>query len=230
MLLLRLSGHSGAGKSRLTDALPNYGIKCPRSVLYTSRLAREGEVHGNDYYFLSRSAIKAFKKEDFYVGPVLEMLQAVDLNQLEQDLKKSDLVIIEIFHTLWPGLKKHITKRIGDDLRTVSVFMTAIDPDFLHSLPSDEARAQHIRDEVSNILSARGKDDTTTINKRSDSAVQEILAAIGHDGIKQYRKVFHSAPEGPDGDDEWTREEEPTGRARKVLDDFIVFVREFRSE
>jgi guanylate kinase len=89
MLLLRLSGHSGAGKSRLTAALPNLGVTCPRTVLYTSRLARPGEVHGQDYYFLSYGAINALPSSDFFVGPVREMLQGVDLSQLESDLKSN---------------------------------------------------------------------------------------------------------------------------------------------
>ncbi|MBM3798239.1 MAG: hypothetical protein FJW31_30330 [Acidobacteria bacterium] len=55
MRLLRLSGHSGAGKSRLIRALPRLGMKCPRAVIYTSRPPRPGEVHGVDYYFLSSS-------------------------------------------------------------------------------------------------------------------------------------------------------------------------------
>ncbi len=82
-MLLRLSGHSGAGKSRLTAALPQFGITCPRAILYTSRSPRDGEVHGKDYYFLSRGAIAALPRSDFYVSPVREMLQAVDLSQLE---------------------------------------------------------------------------------------------------------------------------------------------------
>ena len=122
MLLLRLSGHSGAGKSRLTAALPRFGVTCPRAVVYTSRLSREGEAHGRDYYFLSRAAINALPREDFYVGPVREMLQAVDFDQLELDLKANDLVLVEIFHTLWPGLEKRIKDRIGNELRTASIW------------------------------------------------------------------------------------------------------------
>jgi guanylate kinase len=57
MLLLRLSGHSGAGKSRLIAALPHHGITCPRAVLYTSREQRVGEIDGRDYHFRSRAFI-----------------------------------------------------------------------------------------------------------------------------------------------------------------------------
>jgi len=40
------------------------------------------------------------------------MLQAVDLSQLEIDLGSSDLVIVEIFAGLWPGLLRRIEERM----------------------------------------------------------------------------------------------------------------------
>src|SRR5436305_295791 len=95
MMLLRLSGHSGAGKSRVTAALSRFGVTCPRAVLYTSRAARDGEIHGRDYYFLSRGAIAALPRSDFYMGSVREMLQAVDLSQLEIELQSNRLVLVE---------------------------------------------------------------------------------------------------------------------------------------
>ena len=223
MLLIGLSGHSGAGKSRLTAALPEFGLSCPRVVLYTSRRPRVGEMHGRDYYFLSRGAIAAFPETDFFVGPVREMLQAVDLAQLEADLLSNDIVLVEIFHALWPGLKERIKERLGDELRMASVFMTAINPAHLLSLPDDETRADHIRREVEGILVHRKKDPPAKIPPRAESAVKEIMIAIRPDS--PYDKVFHSAPEGPDGEDEWTCKDGPINQARQVLFEFIEFVR-----
>ena len=54
MLLIRLSGHSCAGKTRLVNALPKYGITLPRVLRYTSRAPRPEEIEGEDYFFLSR--------------------------------------------------------------------------------------------------------------------------------------------------------------------------------
>jgi len=225
MMLLRLSGHSGAGKSRLTAALPKYGISCPRAILYTSRQAREGEVHGRDYYFLSRGAIAVLPKNDFLVGPVRDMLQAADLSQLEADLKANNLVLVEIFHGLWPELEIRIRERLGDRLRTASVFVTAVDPDLLRKMPDDKTRAEYIQGEVVKILRWRNKDTPNKIQSRARSAVDEILSAMGPDGINLYDKMFYSAPEGPDGQDEWTRESQPIGRAKQVLMEFIEFVK-----
>jgi energy-coupling factor transporter ATP-binding protein EcfA2 len=225
MLLLRLSGHSGAGKSRLLAALSQFGITCSIARLYTSRLPRQGEVHGRDYYFLSRSKIRALPKDRFYIGRVHEMLQAVDLEQISQDLKSNDLVIIDIFHALWPALERRIKERVGINLRTMSVFMTALDPDHLLSLPSVKDRGDHIQEEVASILTARGKDEPDKVKERSKSAVKQILDAIDPGQNVQYNKVFYSAPEGPDGKDDWTRETQPVGRAKKVLDEFIDFIK-----
>jgi len=229
MILLRLSGHSGAGKSRLTAALRSRGISSPRAVLYTSRAPREGEVHGRDYYFLSRGAIAGLPAGHFLVGPVREMLQAIDLAQLEADLRTNDLVLIEVFDRLWPALKEAMLLRLGDEresLQTASVFMTAVDPRRLEGMSESDCD-QCIRERVRSILDNRGKDPGKTV-ARCDSAVREVRAAIGREGIVPYDRVFHSAPEGPDGEDEWTRESEPVGRAKQTLSDFIAYLESLR--
>ena len=227
-ILLRISGHSGASKSRLRQALENQGIQCPRAILYTSRPASKGEIHGRDYYFLSRSAIALLPEKDFLVGPVREMLQAVDLNQLETDLRfgKNELIFIEIFADLWPLLEKRLLERFGEELRRSSVFMTAIAPDYLKGLPDEKARAEHIKKEVARILKWRKREGDTpqAIQRRAESAVKEILTAIGPKGNEIYQRVFHSAPEGPDGEDEWTKEDKPIDQAAKVLREFKDFL------
>ena len=223
MMLVRLSGHAGAGKSRLIAALPRFGVDCHRAILYTSRPARKGEAHGKDYYFLSRSAIAALPGWDFYVGPVREMLQAVDLGQLESDLRSCGVVMIEIFADLWPGLVVRLEQRMGVAIPAASAFMTAVDPQAILAKPDDQSRAQLIQDEVERILRWRDKDGPEQIKPRAKSAVREILTAIGPEGVKLYTRVLHSSPEGPDGEDDWTREPEPTGRAMQVLNEFIAF-------
>lgn len=222
MLLMRLSGHSGAGKSRLLAELPRHDITCPRAVLYTSRLARAGEQHGKDYYFLSRGAIAALPNEDFYVGPVREMLQAVDLSQLEIDLRSSSLVIVEIFADLWPGLLTRLEERMQCTIPNASVYMTAVHQKTILAQP-EQSRGQFIQSEVERILTWRGKDAADKVKLRSKSAVHEILTAIGPEGSGQYARILDSSPEGPDGQDEWTKEAEPVGDARRVLEEFVAF-------
>jgi hypothetical protein len=229
MMLLHLAGHSGAGKTRLLTALPARGVTAPRAVLCTSRLPRDAEIHGRDYYFLTRGAVAALPRESFFVGPVREQLQAVDLVQLEEDLKNNLLVLVEIHPTLWPGLKQAMTDRLGDRLRTASVFMTAVDPEAIRAMPDNDARGRYIRTEVERTLTWRAKDSSASIGRRVASAVGEILKALGLDGRTDYDRVLHSSPEGPDGQDDWTRGGAPVGRAGRALDEFVQFVEETRN-
>jgi hypothetical protein len=225
MILLRLSGHSCAGKTRLVNALPQYGISCSKVLRYTSRPPRREEIHGHDYYFMSRAFIESLPEKDFLVGPVRNMLQAFDLKQLEIDLQMNDLVLIEIYPDLWPKLLARMIERLEEPLTTASVFMTAVDPVYLKKLPDEKAQSGYIRKEVEEFLILRNKDEAKDIQIRSEYAAREILEAISPEGEKMYSRILHSAPEGPDGEDDWTRERLPVGQAKAAIEEFIAFYR-----
>jgi hypothetical protein len=223
MILLRLSGHSGAGKTRLVEALQKFGVSLPRVLRYTSRPARVNEFHGQDYYFMSRAFIASLPEEDFLVGQVRNILQAFDLVQLKIDLETHELVLIEIYPDLWPKLLDRMSARLGERLSSASVFMTAVDPGHLSILPDDEARSDHISREVEKILLHRGKDEIRDIRVRSRAAAREVMEALANGPGKPYDRILFSAPEGPDGEDDWTREGLPVGFAKSALEEFIAF-------
>ena len=228
MKLLRLSGHSGAGKTRLINALPQYGITCPKVVRYTSRLPRKEEIDGEDYFFRSRDFIESLQEEDFLVGPVRNVLQAFDLKRLTVDLTTHGLVLIEIYPDLWPGLVRRIQQRLKDTLSFASVFMTAVDPNIILGMQDEKSKAAYISDNVKKNLTWRNKDSVSDIGIRSMAAVKEILEAIGPEGQASYQKIIHSAPEGPDGEDEWTKSGFPSGKAKEALEEFIRFYQRLR--
>jgi guanylate kinase len=223
MILLRLSGHSCAGKTRLVNALPQLGITCPKVIRYTSRLPRKEEVEGEDYYFRSREFIESLPEKDFLVGPVRNMLQAFDLEKLVTDLASNDLVLIEIYPDLWPKLVERLSKKMKKPLVTASVFMTAVNPAMIKKFSGKEEKAGYITSEVYKMLLRRNKDELADMKIRAFSAANEILEALSPAGIKLYNKIIHSAPEGPDGEDDWTREKEPVGQAKTALEEFIDF-------
>lgn len=223
MILLRLSGHSCAGKTRLVNALPQFGITCPKVVRYTSRPARKEEIHGEDYYFHSREFIDALPEKEFLVGPVRNMLQAFDLKQLEIDLQSHKVVLVEIYPALWPKLITRLEDRIKEPVTTASVFMSALDPRVIKEFKDDEEKAGYIASEVYKMLLFRNKDEINDIKIRAHAAAGEILDALSPEGRKTYFRIIHSAPEGPDGQDDWTREKQPVGRAKAALEEFIEF-------
>lgn len=224
MLLLRLSGHSGAGKTRLVNALPQYGITVPKVLRYTSRPPRKEEIDGGDYFFRSRAYIETLPEKDFLVGPVRNMLQAFDLNQLELDLKSNELLLIEIYPDLWPQLIDRLSQRIGKTLKTASLFMTAVNPIAIKKFSDHEEKSGYITSEVYKMLLNRNKDELEDIKVRAHAAAKEILEALSPEGQTQYAKILYSAPEGPDGEDDWTREEWPVGQAKSAILEFISYL------
>jgi hypothetical protein len=223
MILLRLSGHSGAGKTRLVNVLPQFGITCPKVIRYTSRSPRKEEIDGEDYFFRSVEFIQSLPEKDFLVGPVRNMVQAFDLNKLEFDLATNQLVLIEIYPDLWPKLIKRLLEKMKQQLITASVFMTAVNPVIIEKIIDPKEKAGYITSEVYKMLLFRNKDELEDIKIRANAAAFEVLEALSIEGKKQYAKILHSAPEGPDGEDDWTREAMPVGQAKAALEEFIAF-------
>ncbi len=73
-LLVVVSGFSGAGKGTLMKALIDHYDNYALSVSATTRAPREGEVHGKDYFFISREEFERrigegdFIEHALYVG------------------------------------------------------------------------------------------------------------------------------------------------------------------
>jgi hypothetical protein len=225
MILLRLSGHSGAGKTRLVNLLPQYGITFTKVIRYTSRQPRKEEKDGEDYFFRSREFILSLPEKDFLVGPVRNMLQAFDLEALSSDLQTHSIVLVEIYPRLWPALISSLEERMLVQFKTASVFMTAVDPAMISKFRNKEEKSGYISSEVYKMLLYRDKDSLEDIRIRAFAAAGEIMEALSPAGRKMYNKIIHSAPEGPDGQDDWTREEEPVGRAKAALREFIAFIK-----
>jgi len=226
MLLLRLSGHSCAGKTRLVKALPQYGITCHKVVRYTSRAPRPEENEGEDYYFRSEEFIRSLPEKDFLAGPVRNILQAFDLKQLEQDFKNHRKLLIEIYPALWPLLIERLENRMQQKLTTVSVFITAVDPAEIIRITDEEERVGFISSEVYKMLLFRNKDKPEDIKVRAHAAAGEILEALNPNGQRAYDLILHSAPEGPEGNDDWTRERMPVGLAKSAAEEFVGFLRQ----
>ena len=97
-VLVIVSGLSGAGKGtickRLLEKYPNYVL----SVSATSRQPREGEVHGREYFFITKEEFE----ERIEQGKLLEFAQYVDnyygtpKDWVEEQLEAGKDIILEI--------------------------------------------------------------------------------------------------------------------------------------
>lgn len=94
--LLVLSGPSCVGKGPLYAALgkfyPGLAAGLRQTVLYNSRQPRPHEVDGEHYHFRPRVEIEALgTSERYMLMDVRGDLQALDLQQLEDDLARGDV-------------------------------------------------------------------------------------------------------------------------------------------
>jgi len=158
--ILVLSGPSGAGKSTIIhkagEAIGDYHF----SISTTTRMPREGEIDGVDYYFVSKEAFEeGIKAGDFLeYATVHGNYYGTSMLPVQQALDEEKLVIFDI------DIQGHrlVRAKLGDIV--TSIFIT---PPTLSEL---EKR-----------LYGRSTENNEVILKRLKSATDEIKAIAEYD-------------------------------------------------
>ncbi len=175
--LVIISGPSGSGKTSICNEL----TKCPKvkqSISYTTRVPRDGEKDGVDYFFVEKSEFEKLVKEDKFieyaeycgylygtpVGPVREVaddnkifLLAIDVKGAMQVMKKRpDAVYIFIMAPDDETLKQRLKNRLTEDDEIIN------------------KRFKAAKEE----MEASKHYDYCVINDRLDDAVKEIEAIL----------------------------------------------------
>ena len=152
-LLIVYSGPSGVGKSTiLHEVLKDESLNLEFSVSMTTRLPREGEVDGKDYFFVSKETFKKAIEDDKFLehARYVENYYGTPRDYVEQERNKGKNVILEI--DVQGGLQ--VIEKCSD---CISIFIMP---------PSI--------DELRNRLSGRGTEKEEVVNKRIDQAQREI--------------------------------------------------------
>ena len=150
--LFIVAAPSGCGKTSLVKALIAKTEGLCVSVSHTTRAARPGEVHGKNYFFVSKQEFDQIKKEDGFI----ESAQVFDnhygsAKQTVRDLLESGTdVILEID---WQGARQ-VKKSFND---AIGIFILP---------PSEAALRERLTD--------RGQDDKSIIDRRMQDAVSEM--------------------------------------------------------
>lgn len=219
--LVIFSGPSCVGKSPLAKALARFYPELHKAmqplVLYNSRAARPGENNGVDYHFRPRSEIEKLKEQDrFVVMDVRGDLQALDLQELKENLEKSD-VFFEGNPFVGRVLQTHPAL---EGINRLSVFMSPISKEeilFLQSVEPAVSLSDFITDVMRRKLLRRTRKqkgelslkDLENIEKRAGSAFRELQDAHHF----QYVIPNH---DGEDSEN-WDAFYYPLGDARKSL-------------
>jgi len=148
-----LSSPSGAGKTTISRKMLDIDSHLTMSISYTTREPRPGEVHGVDYFFISKDAFREMINADKFVehAEVFGNFYGTPRQFVEENLSAEKDVIFDID---WQG-----TRQLSDALPNdvVSVFI----------LPPSMA-------ELENRLKNRAQDSEETVAKRMKKASREI--------------------------------------------------------
>ena len=151
--LFIVTAPSGAGKTSLVKALVDSAESLRVSVSHTTRAPREGEVDGVNYHFVDKAAFAAMRESDefFESAEVYGNFYGTSKTWVNEQLALGIDVILEID---WQGARQ--VKSLVES--AVSIFVLP---------PSTEALRER--------LTGRGQDDASVIERRMQSARDEII-------------------------------------------------------
>ena len=160
-LLIVVSGASGTGKGTVCSALLAATPTLGYSISATTRAPREGEVDGENYYFLTKEAFKQKIAEDGFLeyANVYGNYYGTPLGKILERRKKGQDVLLEI-----------------DTQGALDVMKKCPDGIFIFLLPPSLA-------ELERRIRGRGTETEESITRRFGAAKKEI--AIG----KKYQYV-----------------------------------------
>jgi guanylate kinase len=171
-LLVVLSGPSGVGKGTVRKALFEMeGHDLVYSISMTTRPPREGEVDGEDYYFVSKEEFERRIREDQFIeyAEFVGNYYGTPKDKVEEQLKLGKEVVLEI-----------------EVQGALQVREKAKDAVFIFIAPPNK-EALYRR------LLRRGTEDPKTIEKRMEKAEREFPLAHKYDYIVVNDEVTNAA-------------------------------------
>ncbi len=150
--LFVVAAPSGAGKTSLLKELSKKNNRVIISISHTTRKPRDGEIEGEDYFFVDEKSFKKLIEENHFLehARVFGNHYGTSHSFVESQIQTGKKIILEID---WQGMQKIKAKGV----EIIGIFI--LPPDYI----TLEER-----------LINRQKDSSTTIKQRMDAALDEI--------------------------------------------------------
>ncbi len=179
--LIVISAPSGCGKTTLVERLLERNKNLMRSISYTTRPSRAGEINGRDYFFISRDEFLEKKKKNFFLesAEVFGQHYGTSRDSVADHTRRGKNVVLAIDVQ---GMKQ-LKQKAGQDLSVTSIFIMPPSEEILRSRL--ENRKTETKEEIAKRLEvareemrAKSLYDFVVVNNEVDEAVQSIEEVI----------------------------------------------------
>ncbi len=189
--LIVVAAPSGGGKTSLIQKLLSILDNLEVSISHTTRLARPGEVNGEDYFFIDKRQFTSMINKDEFIEHALVFGQhyGTSKQQVEQKLEAGTDILFDID---WQGaeqIKQHFT----DDVVTIFILPPSLDVlrDRLKQRKQDtddvvQARMEKAQDEMKHYKAF----DYVIINDDFDQAVKELTSIVVANRLKLKKQAM----------------------------------------
>ena len=179
--LIVISAPSGCGKTTIVERLLDRNKNLTRSISYTTRTPRPGEVNGQDYFFISEEEFASKERNGFFLesaevfGCSYGTSREFVMNHIAQGL---DVVLaIDV-----QGMKQ-LRQKAVKEIPMVSIFIM---PPSLEELKARlEKRKTEAKQEIADRLKVAQQEmakrslyDFVVVNQKIDQAVNEIEGIV----------------------------------------------------
>ena len=179
--LVVISAPSGCGKTTLVERLLERNKRLVRSISYTTRPPRPGEVNGHDYFFVSEKDFSAKKRKRFFLesARVFNRSYGTSREFVLEHLSRGVSVVLAIDVQ---GMKQ-LRARAGGEIQMTSIFIM---PPSLSALKRRlEKRKTETKREIDERLKIAEKEmaerplyDFVVVNRKINQAVKEIEGIV----------------------------------------------------
>lgn len=183
-LLVVLSGPSGVGKDTVIKKILEKAPRLRLSVSTTTRVPRKGEVHGRDYYFVSKDKFQNMVRnfEFLEYAQYCGNYYGTSVSEVSDITQQGNDVILEIEVQGGAQVKEKVKDAVGIFICPPSI-SSLRDRIAKRGLDSDEAVALRVQ-EAYNELTQSCKYDYIVVNDFVDRCADNIIKIIDSEHMK----------------------------------------------